>query len=98
SVERRFGCARVSVRDRGPGVPADFQDQLFQKFTQSAEGRKRGGTGLGLAICKAIADQMNGRVGFEPAEGAGSLFWFELPDFRETEPGLGVGWHATYSH
>jgi signal transduction histidine kinase len=32
-----------------------------------------------LAICKALAEQMNGRVGFEPANGPGAVFWFELP-------------------
>ena len=81
SVERGDGHARVSVRDRGPGVAADFQGQLFQQFAQgkAADGKQRAGTGLGLAICKALAEQMNGRVGFRPAEGAGAVFWFELP-------------------
>ena len=81
SVERRERCARVSVRDRGPGVAEDFQPQLFQQFSQAqaADGKKRGGTGLGLAISKAIAEQMHGRIGFDPAEGGGAVFWFELP-------------------
>jgi PAS domain S-box-containing protein len=80
-IARGDDCARVSVRDRGPGVAADFQPQLFQQFAQgqAADGKKRSGTGLGLAICKALAEQMNGRIGFEPAEGAGAVFWFELP-------------------
>jgi signal transduction histidine kinase len=75
------GAARVVVRDRGPGVPPDFEPQLFQQFAQAqaADGTKRPGTGLGLAICKAIAEQMNGRIGYQPAEGPGSIFWFELP-------------------
>ncbi len=81
SVERREGCARVRVRDRGPGVPAEFAPQLFRQFAQAQarDGRRREGTGLGLAICKALAEQMQGRVGFEPAEGGGAVFWFELP-------------------
>ena len=81
-VENGPGCARVSVRDHGPGVPQDFQPRLFQQFSQAqaADGKKRGGTGLGLAICKAIAEQMKGRVGFEPpADGRGAIFWFEIP-------------------
>jgi PAS domain S-box-containing protein len=80
-LERGDGHARVSVRDRGPGVPADFRPQLFQQFAQgqASDGKARAGTGLGLAICKALAEQMNGRVGFEPAEGGGAKFWFELP-------------------
>jgi signal transduction histidine kinase len=71
----------VSVRDHGPGVPADFQNQLFQQFAQgqAADGKRRAGTGLGLAICKALAEQMSGRVGFDPAPGGGAVFWFELP-------------------
>jgi PAS domain S-box-containing protein len=81
AIERRDDFTRVSVRDRGPGVSADFQPQLFQQFAQgqAADGKQRAGTGLGLAICKALAGQMNGRVGFEPADGPGARFWFELP-------------------
>lgn len=81
ALERRDDGARVSVRDRGPGVPPEFQSQLFQQFAQgqAADGKQRAGTGLGLAICKALAEQMGGRVGFEPAEGPGAKFWFELP-------------------
>lgn len=81
AVERGDGCARVSVRDRGPGVPAEFQAQLFQQFAQgqAADGKRRAGTGLGLAICKALAEQMNGRVGFQAPDGPGAQFWFELP-------------------
>jgi PAS domain S-box-containing protein len=81
AIERRDDCARVSVRDHGPGVPADFQPQLFQQFAQgqAADGKQRAGTGLGLAICRALAEQMNGRVGFAPAKGPGAVFWFELP-------------------
>ncbi len=81
ALERRDDGARVSVRDRGPGVPPEFQPQLFQQFAQgqAADGRQRAGTGLGLAICKALAEQMGGRVGFERPDGPGAKFWFELP-------------------
>jgi len=81
ALERRDDGARVSVRDRGPGVAPEFQAQLFQQFAQgqAADGKQRPGTGLGLAICKALAEQMRGRVGFEPPDGPGAKFWFELP-------------------
>jgi len=82
AVAKRDGSGRVSVRDRGPGVPGNFRPRLFTQFSQAqaADGRKRSGTGLGLAICKAIAEQMHGSVGFEPpAQGPGAVFWFELP-------------------
>jgi len=82
AVESVENCARVSVRDRGPGVPSGFRPQLFQQFAQgqAADGKQRSGTGLGLAICKALAEQMGGRIGFAPAQDAGAVFWFELPD------------------
>jgi len=81
AVSRGETHARVSVRDRGPGVAAEFRSQLFQQFAQgtAADGRQRAGTGLGLAICKALAEQMNGRVGFKQPGGRGAKFWFELP-------------------
>ena len=41
--------------------------------------RRYGGTGLGLAICAEMVDRMGGRIGVVSAEGAGSLFWVELP-------------------
>lgn len=84
AVLRAGGVVRVEVRDHGPGVPEDFRDKVFQKFTQ-ADGsnvRQKGGTGLGLSICQMILERLNGRIGFESEVGSGSTFWFELPEYR----------------
>ncbi|HWA39742.1 MAG TPA: ATP-binding protein [Burkholderiales bacterium] len=54
---------------------------MFGRFAQadSTTARQKGGTGLGLAISKRLVEMMQGRIGFEPREGGGTTFWFELP-------------------
>ena len=75
------GDLRIEVRDRGPGVPAEFRDRIFQKFSQadSSDTRKLGGTGLGLAISKELVERMGGKIGFESEKGAGALFFCTFP-------------------
>jgi len=72
---------RVSVSDRGPGIPEAFRGRIFGRFAQadSADSRIKGGTGLGLAISKRLVEMMQGRVGFEDRPGGGTTFFFELP-------------------
>jgi signal transduction histidine kinase len=57
---------RVLVTDQGGGVPENFRDRIFKKFSQadSSDTRAKGGTGLGLAISKVIIQQMHGEIGF----------------------------------
>lgn len=68
-----------SVKDDGPGIPEDAQPLIFEKFSQTEEGRKRGGSGLGLAISKAIVESHGGEIGFDTSVGAGTRFWFRIP-------------------
>jgi len=70
-----------SVRDTGPGVPIDKQEQIFESFSQadSSMGRRYGGTGLGLAISKELADRLGGQMWLDSAPGHGSTFHFTLP-------------------
>lgn len=84
-VERRQEKVRISVIDRGPGIPHNFQAKLFQKFVQvdSSDNRQRGGTGLGLVIAKAIIQKLGGTIGFKSETGKGSTFYIEL----DMEPG-----------
>ncbi|MDH3726385.1 MAG: PAS domain S-box protein [Myxococcales bacterium] len=72
---------QVAVRDRGPGVPEEFRERLFERFAQAdaSDSRRNAGTGLGLSIAKAIVERMGGTIGYEPAKGGGSRFYFELP-------------------
>ncbi|HUT54589.1 MAG TPA: ATP-binding protein [bacterium] len=68
----------LSVRDDGPGIPAEYQSKIFQKFMQ-VKGRETDGTGLGLAICKEIVRAHGGTIWVESAAGQGSTFTFTLP-------------------
>jgi len=72
---------RLEVIDRGPGIPVEFQERIFQKFAQadSSSTRKKGGTGLGLSICKAIMERLEGQIGFESSVGQGTTFWVDIP-------------------
>lgn len=81
SSERMGNHIRVSVTDRGPGIPQTFRARIFQKFSQadSSDTRQKGGTGLGLAISKELIEHMHGRIGFDTERTQGTCFWFELP-------------------
>lgn len=72
---------KISVKDHGPGIPNEFQEKIFEKFTQADQSntRKIKGTGLGLAIAKAIVEMHSGNIGFISAPGEGAEFFMELP-------------------
>jgi PAS domain S-box-containing protein len=80
SAVLKDGKVRVSVTDAGIGVPKDFREQLFMRFTQAdaTDSRRKGGSGLGLSISKSIIDLHNGTIGYDTEEGKGSCFYFEL--------------------
>ena len=74
-------AVRISVSDRGPGVPADMQDVIFEKFRQvdASHTKRHGGTGLGLAICRELAEMLGATLSLRSAPGAGSTFSVEVP-------------------
>jgi len=83
AVEKTGDIIRISVRDHGSGVPADFKDHIFTKFAQAdgTSSRQKGGTGLGLNIAKQIVERLGGKVGFDDVAGGGTVFCVELPAF-----------------
>lgn len=81
---REEGVVRLSVVDRGPGVPAAILPRIFDRFfTTDAE---RDGTGLGLAIVKSVAEAHGGRALVDSRTGEGSIFTLELPYRRAAYP------------
>jgi two-component system sensor histidine kinase KdpD len=86
-------AVRVSVQDRGPGVPTGQQDAIFDKFTRGDAESAMPGMGLGLAICRAIIEAHRGRIWVEPTIGSGqasgATFNFTLP--LGTPPPVEVG-------
>lgn len=70
----------VSVSDRGPGIPDEEVETIFEKFSQSSATKTAaGGTGLGLAICREIVGGHNGTITAENRPEGGAKFTLHLP-------------------
>jgi PAS domain S-box-containing protein len=89
AVEKTADACRISVRDRGHGIPEQFRPHLFEKFAQAdgTDSRQKGGTGLGLSIVKQIVERLGGRIWFDDAPGGGTVFCFEMPPWDGTAGG-----------
>ncbi len=72
-----WGEVRVSVTDRGPGVPVADRERLFHAFERGRTGAR--GSGLGLAIARGFAEAHGGRLWVEDGPGGGARFVFTLP-------------------
>ncbi|GAX27936.1 hypothetical protein FisN_21Hh286 [Fistulifera solaris] len=78
----RSGSVRISVKDTGPGMSSEQQEQLFQEFVQFDPNKLQagGGSGLGLCIAKEIIEQHKGSIlATSEGLGKGSTFIIELP-------------------
>ena len=72
--------AVIQVHDRGPGVPADQRERIFEPFYRLPGASERdGGVGLGLALVKSISQRHGGSVRCESRPGGGASFIVELP-------------------
>jgi two-component system, OmpR family, sensor histidine kinase MprB len=78
-VEIELRDGELTVRDHGPGIPAEDEPHIFDRFYRGAEARGRPGSGLGLAIVRQVVDEHGGSVRAERAAGGGTLMRMRLP-------------------
>jgi signal transduction histidine kinase len=79
---RRVGnnMVELHVCDRGPGVPSELRERIFEAFYRlPGHAERSGGVGLGLSLVKQIAHRHGGDVRCEAREGGGSCFVISLP-------------------
>jgi PAS domain S-box-containing protein len=81
SVAVQDGWVRVSVSDRGPGIPPERRGDLFRRFEHfnPDSDHAKAGIGLGLSVVKAVVEAHAGQAVVEDRPDGGSTFWFTLP-------------------
>ncbi|WP_338251244.1 ATP-binding protein [Dictyobacter halimunensis] len=83
SVDVTDSEIRVSVADRGPGIPQSDLERIFDKFYRVSGATRRAtsimGTGLGLAVCRGLIEAHGGRIWAENRPGGGAIVRFTLP-------------------
>lgn len=72
-------AAIIEVADRGPGIPAEMRELVFEPFERLGRDANMPGTGLGLAIVRNVVTAHNGRVEIRDRDGGGTVVRIELP-------------------
>jgi len=79
-INRENNMAKVTITDKGPGIPAEKLPHLFDRYYRADDkGNQYSGLGLGLYICAEIIKRHGGQIGANSQPGQGSSFWFCLP-------------------
>lgn len=80
-VARQDGYAVIRIRDKGPGIPPDQLEKVFEPFyrLESSRSRHTGGTGIGLTIARNIAEQHGGSITLRNHDGNGLEVTLMLP-------------------
>jgi signal transduction histidine kinase len=73
------GDVVVRVSDRGPGIPSEARERVFERFERLEDTATQTGTGLGLYITRQLVRAMGGNVTVDSVQGAGSTFTIRLP-------------------
>ncbi len=93
SVRHQGANAVLEVADRGPGVPDDMRERVFERFARGGgDAAPSGGSGLGLAIVSAVTSSHGGSVEVRDAQGGGARFVVTLPSdaSARSDPGATV--------
>ena len=77
-AESKGQALLITVSDRGPGIPAESADRIFEKFYRG-DNRKAGGLGLGLSIARGFVEAHGGHLAVENRDGGGARFTISLP-------------------
>ncbi|WP_328321933.1 sensor histidine kinase [Streptomyces sp. NBC_00388] len=77
---------RLTVRDHGPGIPADDLPYVFERFWRSPSARSLPGSGLGLSIVARTVQQSGGDIALNPAPGGGTEALIRIPGAAEPPP------------
>ena len=85
-VEVTVADGTVSVRDHGPGIPAQDLPHVFERFYRSADARAKPGSGLGLSIVEQTARSHGGQVRAENHPDGGALFTLSVPEAPPPPP------------
>ncbi|NNE44118.1 MAG: hypothetical protein HKN12_07905 [Gemmatimonadetes bacterium] len=86
SAREDAGHWRIAVRDNGIGIKQEYQERVFEIFRRVGSRTAHPGTGIGLAICRKVVERHGGKIGVVSEHGAGSEFWFTLPDASVNVP------------
>jgi signal transduction histidine kinase len=78
--------AGIAVSDRGPGIPEEEREHIFERFHRGRATGPEGGFGLGLAIGRELAERMGGALRLADHEPPGACFLLTLPPAEGSDP------------
>jgi len=85
AAERRDDAVLFRVTDRGPGIPIEIQDRVFDRFETHNLGSRHRGTGLGLSIVRSFVELHGGTVSLDSAVGRGTTVICVFPQVQVAE-------------